>query len=348
MPLNLKPATQSPENPGGTPAAKYSLPTRPSSMGMNTAPIAGVEPPAVTEQAADAEQQAEPGIEEQPSDIGWRLGKVARKEREARQLRQAAKAAEAQVRAREDAVAAREARLQAEEERRGVWRQNPAALLRDHGYVPEAALQFMLNGERMTPEQQLAATVDQRLAEQERATGEQLEALRKEQEQRDAEREADLARQQEQELTQQEQIAVQETQTEIADIVAGDPKAFPLVRRAGDRGVRAIYQRVNELWEEQTQRLGRPSPITTKMLERAAGEVEAAARKELQDGLADPEVAAALGMGARPIRQRTLTNNAPPAAVARGAAGGEETASEKYERVKREVAARLGVGRGQG
>jgi hypothetical protein len=345
MPLNITLAGATPEKPAQGPA-KY-VPRRMSpGMHGNTAPIPGADqPPRVAglppqpevPQGTQEGQQEQPG--QQGDDITWRLGLVAQKDRKARQRQEAAKAAEARAKTREEALNAREARLAAEEEIRTEWRKNPAKLLRDHGYVPEAALQFMLNGEKLTPEQQLAATMDQRLAEADRKREEDLQRVRDEQAQRDAEREADQAKLDQQALTQEEEFGVQELQADIGAIVEGDPKAFPVLSHAEKKkpgnGVNAIFMRVQEISDEEYAQSGRRIPLTTKLLERAAVEVEEAARVELQESLTDPAFAAAIGLGNRPPpprRPQTITNRLE-AAPERGAQEQPETETQKRARV---------------
>lgn len=341
MPMIFTSASAAPAG-APAPAAKYSPARTSPGMTGNTAPLPNA--PAPQQQAPaepGQEEQQESGTEEQQpdADLSRRLGIVAQKDRKARERLDEARAAEASVKAREEQLAAREASLKAEEERRAGWRKNPKALLQDHGFVPEAALQFMLAGEKLSPEQRLAITVDERLAAERAAVDERLEAMREEQRQEQAKREAEDAEQAKQELSQQEQIAVQELQADIGEIVAGDPKAFALVRKAGKNGIAAVYEHLSTISDQQYKEMGRRPPITTKMLERAAREIEAAARKEMQEAMADPDWSQAVGVGTvrQAVAPRTLTNRLPPATTPPPAGERQETEAEKRERVKREL-----------
>lgn len=365
MPLNITPAgSQQTAQPAAP--AKYA-PTRTSpSMTGNTAPIDGVEPGKPAPQVArqpppaqarqpvpeqvDGEQPAAEGADgeggEQPGqpdpDTAWRLAIVARKDAEARKRIDAAKAAEARLKAAEDALAKREEAIKAEEARRATWRQNPAALLRDHGFVPEAALQFMLNGEKLTPEQQLAAQLDQRLEASQRQQQEEIRRLREEQATAAEQARQEEEKRQQAQLTEQQQAAVEELQAEIGQLVEQDGKAYPLLRKAGARGISTVFARLEEHSNQQLEQTGKRPLITTKLLERMAQQVEADARKELQETYTDPEIAAALGLPAQrpsatvPARPRTLTNQIPAAAPARQPER-PETDAERRERVKAQL-----------
>lgn len=340
MPLNVTPSTSNSQQPGGP--AKY-VPTRNTpGMAPNTAPIdersmpPGTNPgaaagaPGADEHAPGGEQDGEEGRPE-----SWRFAKLAEKDKAARDRLDRAKAAEAALKTRQDELAQREASLKAEEDRRAAWKRNPAQLLRDHGFVPEAALQFMLSGEKLTPEQELAMRVDQRVEEATRKSAEEVERLRQEQLEREQQRDEEARRQERAELAEQERAAVDELHGDIAEVVTGDAKAFPLLQRSGERAAPAVFKRLSEISEKQMKETGRRPPITTKMIERAAAEVEAAARAELQEALADQNVAASLGVGrvAPPRAQRQLTNAMPTRQSVTEETPGQETEQQKRDRV---------------
>lgn len=359
MPLNVTPAGNTPAQPNGPP--KYVMTRNSPGMGTNTAPIdqralppgspggaaarpadangRTIEQPAGA--AADVEQE---GASEEgdgtPGGESWRFAKLAEKDRQARTRLDQAKAAEARLKEQGDALARREAAIAAEETKRATWRTNPAQLLRDHGFVPESALQFMLNGEKLSPEQKLALDVDQRLEQERGARVKDLEQLRQEQAQRDQEREQADREQEEREQTSQQQAAVAELHADIGDVVSGDPKSFPLLHRAGERAGPAVFQRLNEISDKTMRETGRRPPVTTKMIERAAADVEAAARKEMQETLSDPNVASVLGVNrTAPRQQRTLSNDMPQRQSVTEQQERPETEAEKRERVKREIEA---------
>jgi hypothetical protein len=348
MPLNITPAAgAAPQQPGGP--AKY-VPTRNSpGMGPNTAPIDERAMPPGTKPAAEAGaagevDQEQPGAEgegeEGKGPDSWRFAKLAEKDRIARDRLNAARAAEGRLKSREEELGQREAALRAEEQKRATWRSNPAQLLRDHGFVPEAALQFMLNGEKLTPEQELARQVDQRLEQERTSRTEELERIRQEQLQREQERDDGAREQERRDLAAQEQAAVDELHADIGDVVSGDAKSFPVLQKAGARAEAAVFQRLNEISDKQLRETGRRPPVTTKMIERAAADVEAAARKELQETLSDQHVAEALGVGRPAPRQvRTLTTDLPIRQSVKDQAElqRQETEAEKRERVKRMI-----------
>lgn len=362
MPLNVTPAGNTPAQPNGPP--KYVMTRNSPGMGTNTAPIdqralppgspgGAVARPAdangrTVEQPAGVEAEVEQpggegtGEEGEGSQGGesWRFAKLAEKDRQARTRLDQAKAAEARLKEQSDSLGRREAALAAEDAKRATWRSNPAALLRDHGFVPEAALQFMLNGEKLSPEQKLALDVDQRLEQERGARAKDLEQLRQEQAQRDQEREQADREQEQREQTSQQQAAVAELHADIGDVVAGDPKSFPLLHRSGERAGPAVFQRLNEISDKIMRETGRRPPVTTKMIERAAVDVEAAARKEMQETLSDPNVASVLGVGrSAPRTQRTLSNDMPQRQSVTEQQERPETEAEKRERVKRDIEA---------
>lgn len=362
MPINVTPVGAAPQAPAGP--AKY-VPHRSSpSMAPSQAPIderalppgtapGGAKPPPRAPVPGAAAADGEP-IEGQEGDAGegdeqekgpdaWRFAKLAEKDRIARKRVEVAQAAEARLKALEDRINAREAAVKADEDRRAIWRRDPAALLRDHGYNAEAALQYMLNGEKLTPQQEFAASLDDKLTKEREAREAEMQRIRDEQTEREKARDDEQRKQQEDQHAQAEQLAVQELHADIGDVITGDAKGYSLLQKSGERGVAAVYQRLNELSDKQLKETGRRPPLTTKMLERAAAEVEADARKELQETLSDEEIADALGIAVRP--RPPAPRGARPSTLTSGmAARGQlrepteaETAAQKKARVVQQI-----------
>jgi hypothetical protein len=355
MPLtgNISPAGQTPEKSTGP--AKYAPARSTPSMVGNTAPIPGVDQEQPQQRRAQAPAAAETGGEQEQDtgaddgegtgeragdDVSWRLSVVAKQSAQARQLLKEAKEAQAALKAERAAAAAERAQIDAWKKDDAERRKSPRKVLMDYGYSPEAALQYELAGGKLTPEQQLAVNFDQRLNETQEQFEQRLQQQRQEDEQRRDQERQEQDRQDRERLAAQEELAVQEMQADIGDIITGDPKAYGLIaaaeKRGAGRGVAAIYDQVQRDAEAFQQQNGRWPPITTKMLERAAAKVEAAARKELQETMADPELAATLGIQARPPVPRTqqLTNRIPPASARPAQAREGENENEKRERVK--------------
>ncbi len=315
-----------------------------------TAPIPGL-PQAVAPMPAPAPapaaQSQEPAGETEAQREQWRAEAAARayqKDRAARQRLEAARALEARVKGEAEALAKREAALKAQEEQRTVWRQNPTELLRAHGFNPEAALQFMLNGQQLTPEQKLAATVDARLAEAERRTQEELNRIRDEEARRELSRQEQSKKAEEEFRAKEAEFAVAEFKQEIADFLEADPGYKIVTRLAGARGVDAIFDAIDEEFRNTGKR------ITTKQ---AADKVRGQLIQQAQEVIADQEVAEQLGVALRsgqpaaPGRApppRTLTNSLGPASN-QGQVQRPETDAEKRARVTAQIEALRRQGR---
>jgi hypothetical protein len=352
--MAMHPAGSTPSSPpseqgvaASRPIARY-VPTRNGiGMGVSSAPIPGEQraaPPAAREEPA-AEAEETPAEEQQPdAETSRRLGLVARKDKEATRRMDAAAAAEKRLADMEARLTAREKALEAEESKRSEWRKNPRRLLEDNGFVPEAALQFMFNKEKLTPDQQLAVTLDERLEQQQRAMDDKIAALREEEKQARDALDAENRKKEQERLSEEEQIAVQEIQNDIGEIVAGDPKSFPLIARTGERGINEVYDQLEVLSNKEFEASGRRPQITTRLLEKAAKEVEDRWRAEAKQMFDDPELRAALGAPAARPPPRTLSNSLRPAPKAATPPAGE-TAAEKHMRVRAELDRILGIGR---
>lgn len=350
MPITSQ--SEQPQQPQGP--AKVSFSRTLPGMSGNTAPIAGTEEGPRFREAAQpqraaargAEQQADGGEGDEAPDASdsVRLGLLARQDRAARARLQSAEAAERRLKTMEERINARDEQLRTEEAKRAEWRRDPKKLLMDFGFSPEAAMQFMLNKEKLTPDQLLAANLEERL-EQERAANEAgLQKLRDEQAQALATAEAEEARQEQERQAEEERVAIEELNSDIGEVLTGDPKSFPLLAQAEKKrpgaGTSAVFTRLQGISDEVMKERGRRPQITTKMLEQACTDVEAAARAEYQELLENEDTAAALQRAPAPRRPNTLTNDlgrrvgAPVREVQQGKT---ETVAEKTARVKRQL-----------
>jgi len=324
--------------PGSAGAPIAYTPTRDPALGPNapTAPIPGMpqqQAPQVPPEQQEAPQEGQEGapvVQE-----AWRLAVVAQKDKQARMRLQEARAAEARARGREEALAAREEAIRREEEQRAIWRQNPNELLRAHGYNPESALQFMLNGQQMTPEQKLAATVDAKLDEANRRNQEAINRVRDEEARREQARQQAQQREAQAYQQQEAEFAVREFKGEIAEFLQADPTYKVVTRLAGDRGVDAIFEEIDNKFRTTGKRIS---------LKEASDTVRAQLIKNAQELVSDQEVAAQLGVSLTPSQRamvrpppvRTLQNNM-------GASTGQtlnqrpETEAEKRARVSAQI-----------
>jgi hypothetical protein len=349
------------------PGPKFT-PTR-ASAGMTgqTAPIPGMAetpapgtPPGEQQQQQQApeggeqQQQGQEGEQKRPD--GWRLAKVAEKERLARERISEAKTAEANARKALEELEQRRGAVGVNEEQDRSFRRDPEALLRHFGYNPEGVLQFLLNGRQLTPEQKLAADFDERLRQTEKKAETRIEEIeRKAQEARQKEDEEENAQElrQEQERTRQ---VIADTYAEIEDVVkASNGADFPLVKRAIERGrgLDAVYEQLQFISDEQYKETGRRPPITTRLYEMALKQVEEAAREELRETVGDPGISRALGFSNPPAlpprRPTTLPSNlrgrGAPAPVQDPEPPVNETEAQKRARVLGQVDRALKAGR---
>ena len=317
-----------------------------------TAPIPGsaMPPQAPVRQAAPQEEAPETQQEEAGRE-SWRLAKVAQKDKAARERLAEARAVEARIKADREALEAREAKYRERETLEAELRRNPRKALEHFGFNPEAALQFMLNGEKLTPEQQLAASVDARISESERRHQEDLQRLRDEDAEREKRREAESARESQQRAEQDHAMAIQEFKGEIVQFLEEEP-GFKLIRKMGRGGVDAVFEEIDEHYNrtaEQDRARGGKGVGQRLSLKDAAELVKARALKEAQDYLADEEIATELGLRsaqryARPAPP-TLTNRGMAPAPVTPQPQREETVQEKTERVKAFIEQQLRQGR---
>lgn len=348
MPITSQ--SEQPQQPQGP--AKVSFTRSLPGMNGNQAPIPGTEEAPRFREAAQpvraapaAEQvEGEEGDEAPDASDSVRLGLLARQDRAARARLQQAEAAERRLQALEARLNARDASLKTEEEKRAEWRRDPKKLLMDHGYSPDAALQFMLNKEKLTPDQQLAVSLEERLEQERAASAAETQKLRDELAQAKATEEAEQAEQAKMEQAEQERLAIEGLNADIGEVLTGDAKSYPLLAAADKKrpgaGSRAVFDRVQAISQEIHNERGRWPQITTKMLERACADVEAAARAEYQELLENEDTAAALQRPPAQRRPNTITNDLGrrvggpvPAPVA----GKTETYAEKTQRVKAQL-----------
>ena len=319
--------------PAGT--ADNPAPYRPAVAGGGPSASAGFMPgtapsPAASGAAPGAQQETrrsaldslgETGSAEaagQP-DIAERIAAAARRDRVARDERRAARAEREALRAERGRVQARAAELDAQvktsAEQRARYQKDPAALLQDYGWQPETALQYMVQGQKLTPEQKLAE-LESELQQTRQMTQKEVQDLEQRTAQALAEREAEQTKQADQARQSQVQAAVEAMKGDIAEVIAGDQN-LKLMRTAGPRGVEAVYARIEQWSDRAYQQSGRRPLITTKVIEAAVADIETEARDEIRERvLSDPDLLRDMGVlpGVRMApAPRTIAQNMPPA-----------------------------------
>jgi len=308
-----------------------------------TAPIPGVAPApsrVALGQTQEGEEQVDTGQPAEGSDA-WRLAQLAQKDKLARQRSEEARRMEARARAAQEEIRkqqeAFEARLQEFEQRQERWRRDPAALLRDNGFNPEAALQFMLNGEKLTPEQQAAALVDARLREAQRQQQAEAAALREELARNQKTAEEQRRRAEEAERNQEAEAAIADFKGEISEVIQADPEAYEILGQMGERGVNAVFDHIDKAFTETGKRMS---------VKQAAAEMENMAVEDAREWLGKSKKLA--GLAGAPFRAavpRTLTNRiaASPGPAPQPQPG--ETSAQQRDRVRAVVEAALRAGR---
>jgi hypothetical protein len=186
-------------------------------MNGNTAPIPGVEQEQPQRPAGAAGPGDDQGTEgegegegERRDDVSWRLGVVSKQAAQARQLLAEAKQAQAQLKAEREQLALDRKRIDDWNKQDADRRKSPRKVLLDYGFSPEAALQYELAGGKLTPEQQLAVNLEQRLDETSQQFEQRLLQQREEDEQRRVKEREDQDRADRQALAEQEQTAIAE------------------------------------------------------------------------------------------------------------------------------------------
>lgn len=342
--MNFTPANRGPQSeaPSEKPAVTYKPARMSPSMAASTAPIPGAGEPVRVRGVAqpqpqepqgepdqgDAEEEGTPDEIAQRADLTKRLALLADKDRRIRQRQKQAAEMEARIKAREEEFAAREARIKEWEAQDAERKRNPRKALMDYGFSPEAALQFELNKGQLTPEQQAALKLDETLAAERQRTAAELQAIRDEQARVLKEREEQEAKAAQEAEAEQERAAIEELHTEIGDVLQADGEAFPLLTMSGDNASAVVFARIQELSDQHFEKTGRRPPVTTRLIEQAAKQVEADARKELE------QANEKLGFRPQqiPRRPQTLTNGAPKR-PAQGQPPQQETEAEKRARV---------------
>ena len=186
----------------------------------------------------------------------------------------------------------------------------------------------MLNGEKLTPEQQLAATVDAKLTDAEKRHQEELKALREETDRKEKERAAQAEKDREAQRLADEQAAIREFKAEIAEVIAADPEGFEILNMAGDRGVEVVFSYIDDQFAKTGKRVS---------VKDAAAAVEQAEIDQARGFVQRSKKLAAL-YGAPVARQpapRTLSNRMPPAPPTTEQR--PETAQQRRDRVKAQI-----------
>jgi len=347
MAMDFTPANRGPteEATSERPAVSY-RPVRTSpSMGSSTAPIPGADKPVqfrgapqapATAGEAPGEEEVAPEEMAQRADLSKRLGLVAEKDRRARERIRQASEAEAAQKARDEALAAREARIAEWEARDAERRRDPIRALRDYGYSPEAALQVAVQNGKLTPEQEAALRLDEQLAAEREKTQAELQAIRDEQAKQLEERDAEAERQAKEAEEAAEQSAVEELHADIGEVIVGGKDSFPILAKS-KAAAAAVFEAIADWSDVELKKTGRRPQVTTKVIERFVTDLEAQARKEVE------ELNAELGLAPSPAprRPQTLTNGAPqrrPTATPERRAAEPERVETEAERRSRVIA----------
>jgi hypothetical protein len=303
---------------------------------------------AAAEKAASEKAAAEAAASARPPEVeSWRVAALAQKEKAARDAAASAKA---------DRAAAESIRAQIEQEKQrfaqqqALYRQNPMALLQDHGFDYDSVTRYVAQG-GWSPEQQQAAALAQQQAQIQALAQRQQEGL-KQIEERLAKERSESEAAQAASQKQREEAAVADFKAEIGSFVKAEGEAYEMINLAGPNAIEQVYKTIRQHFEASGERLSYKAAadkVEEELFTEAQKIVEAS--KKLKSRFA-PQPAPPPPARVPPSPGLGGARGVPPPAAAAPVAApaertGPETEVQRRQRVTREIEASWARARGQ-